>query len=337
MLTREIGRGLFVHPGATALGFNALAADGARVYLHDSQGAFPFYAVDAAAHDVRGFGAWGRGRGEIAKGLPVVLSVADGRIFAHALLESKLLVFGRDLALLEEYALGHDVPVPGAFHALSDTLGVYTSSNPTTEAASLARVYRLDARANSWKAVLPVGDYSDLPELEPLRRNPTLLLGPLHADRSGRIFWAHYYSSLRAGFAADGAPLFLRADPRHVRVPRADIRERRSVVAGDPERAAQGYLALASDDRNLYALYSGVELTRARVLAARAGRGADDLHLGEGRIVDVFEKADGSYRFSLTLPIWAASLAVDGRRLYVVTRHDAPRLLVYEKPRILDN
>ena len=335
-LTREIGRGLFHHPGAPALGFNALAAGGGRVYLHDSQGTFPFYAVDAASHDVRGFGAWGRGPGEVAKGPPVVLSVADGRIFAHALLESKLVVFDQDLAVIEEYALGQDVPVPGAFYALSDTLGVYTSSHPSAEAASLARVYRLDAEAHAWRTALPVGDYAGLPELEPLRRNPTLLLGPLHAD-AGRIFWAHYYSSLRAGFAAHGAPLFLRSDPREVRIPAAKVRRTRDVTAGDPEKVVQGYVSLASDDRNLYALYSGVELTRARVLAARAGRGVEDLHLGEGRIVDVFEKADGSYRFSLTLPTWAVSLAVDGDRLYVVTRQDAPRLLVYEKPGILED
>lgn len=331
---REVGRELFRRPGSPVLGFNALAAGDGRVYLYDSQGTFPFYAIDAESFEVRGFGAWGRGPGEIARGFPAVLSVTDGRIFAHALLESKLLVFSEDLALLDAYGPVHGLPTPGTFYAVSDTLGVFFSSDPSTEPVSLARAYRIGAADGISRMALTFGDYAERSELKPLRRNPMLALGPVHADRGGRIFWAHYYSSLRTGFAPDGAPLFLRFDPRGVRIPDAKMRQVRGVAAGDPERAVQSYLALASDDDHLYALYSGVELTREAVMAKRAERGGADLRLGEARIVDVFDKADGSYRLSLTLPIWVTNLAVDRRRLYAITLEGAPRLLVYEKPRI---
>lgn len=335
-LLREVGRELFHSPAAAALGFNTLAAGNGRVYVYDSQGTFPFYAVDAETFDVRGFGAWGRGPGEIERGLPVVLSITNGHVFAYAPVESKLLVFSDDLALVEEYGPGHGLPSAGAFSAIDDTLAVFFGSYPSGEPTSLAHGYRIHEGGIS-RVALAFGDYAALPDLEPLRRNPILGLGPVHADRDGRVFWAHYYSSLRAGFSSDGTPLFLRFDPRGVRIPDAKIHRAQGVIAGDPERAVQSYLALTSDDRNLYALYSGEKLTREAVMAQRAGRSNTDLRLGEGQVVDVFDKANGSYRFSLRLPVWATSLAADARRLYVITSQDEPRLLVYEKPAPLSN
>ena len=334
-LQEEVGRGLFEQPGTPVLGFNALAAADDRIYLYDSQGAAPFYEIDTRSLEVRGFGAWGGGSGQITPGSPAVLSVTADRIFVHAILESKLLVFSRELTLLHELGPEHGLPSSGAFYAVHDTLGLFLRSDPYTRATSLARAYRIGG-AEIARTELTLGDYAEGTALKPLRRNPLLNLGPVHADRAGRTFWAHYYSSFRAGFAADGAPLFLRSDPRDEPVPAAKVRRNGGVAVGDPENAVQGYVSLASDDRHLYALYSGERLTRERVMAARTGRGVEGLRLGEGRIVDVFEKADGSYRFSLTLPVWATHLAVDGGRIYALVRQDAPRLAVYEKPRILD-
>lgn len=59
---REVGREVFNYPGTPVLGSNALALGDRRLYVYDSQGTVPFYALDLESFELRGFGAWGAGR-----------------------------------------------------------------------------------------------------------------------------------------------------------------------------------------------------------------------------------------------------------------------------------
>jgi hypothetical protein len=326
---REVGRGVFSRPGTPVLGFNALVPAGRGVYLYDSQGDYPFYAVDTRTYEVRGFGAWGDGPGALRTGLPVMLSAAGERIFAYAPLQGKLLVFSQDLALVREYGPAQGVPGLGTFYVVAETLAVFFGADPREPADALARLYRL-GEAEIVPRPTRFGPYRDAPALEPLGRNPVLRPGPVHADSTGAVYWAHYLSSLRARFELDGTVRFLRSDPRNVPVPVAEFRESHGVVTGDPERATQSYVALATDSRYLYAVHSGVEITREQALAGGAARA--ELRLGEGQVVDVFEKSDGGYRFSLRLPVWATNLVIVRDRWYLLVLEDEPRLVVYEAP-----
>lgn len=276
----------------------------------------------------------GGGPGEIQRGFPVILGVGDSTLFAHAPFDSKLLVFSQDLILQREENLATVLPSMGVFYAVADSLGIFVLSAPSADSTSFAQAYRIPRDGAPSRTSLTLGQYKELPQLEPFLRNPMLKVGALHTDGQGRVFWAHYYSSLRMGWSLDGTLLFIDFSPRRVEIPEAFIRERGGIEAGDPERATQSTLALTSDKHYLYALYSGEELTREKVMAHRSGVGKVDLRLGEGRMVDVFDKRDGSYRFSFELPVWTTNIAVDERYLYLLTIEGSPRLIVYAKPQM---
>lgn len=336
-LVREIGADVFKYPGAPMLGFNAMALGGGRLYIHDSQGDVPFYVVDPVSFELKGFGAWGSGPGEIRPGFPVVLSFAGSRLYAHALFDAKLLVFDEAGSLAAEHAVGPAVRGMGSVHVVADTLALVLPMQPTDATGEFARLHRIDADRGLLVEGRPFGDDGELPGFEPLHANPMLKQGPVHVDPAGRIHWANYYSSLLATFESDGRSRRIGLEPWGVVPPAAEISMSGSVVAGDPERATQGAIALASDDRYLYRLYSGFELTRQEVMAYRAKQSQKELPLGEAQTVDVFDHSDGSYKFSFDLPVAATNIAVDDRFLYVLTIEGLPRLLVFEKPGPLTN
>lgn len=339
-LVGEVGRGVFNRPGP--LSFEGMAIGRRGVYVYDSQGEVPFYLVERlsfeiqgstakASFKIQGFGSWGPGPGELQRGFPVTLRVVDSLLFVHAPFESKLLVYTEELTLHREENLAQALPGIGTLYPVADTLAVFLGWDLASDSTNFAQVVRITS-----EGLVPtrrgLGEYQALPTLEPLRRNPMLKIGPVHVDAAGRFFWAHYYSSLRLGFSESGQLLFASSEPRRVPIPEAPVREAGGVIAGDPESAVQSYLALASDRRYLYGLYSGEVLTRDRVLAQRLGRSTEELRLGEGRLVDVFDPHGGHHRFSFELPEWAIAIAIDDEFLYLLTLEDEPQLLVYRKP-----
>src|SRR5690606_26855526 len=208
---------------------------------------------------------------------------------------------------------------------------------PTYPAGESARLHRIDADRGLLSLGRPLAVHGELRGFEPLHANPMLKQGPVHVDLAGRIHWANYYSSLLATFESDGRSRRIGLEPWGVVPPAAEVSMSGSVVAGEPERATQGAIALASDDRYLYRLYSGFELTRQEVMAYRAKQSQKEIPLGEAQTVDVFDRSDGSYKFSFDLPVAATNIAVDDRFLYVLTIEGLPRLLVFEKPGPLTN
>ncbi len=69
-----------------------------------------------------------------------------------------------------------------------------------------------------------------------------------------------------------------------------------------------------------------------KVVAFRTGK-LKELHLGEGKIVDVFQKKDSSYFLSFELPVFATSIYVDRDNLYITTAEATPCVMIFKKPK----
>lgn len=330
---REVGVDVFNAPGTPMLGFNSMTHRGEYLYVYDSKGKSPFYAVHTDSFDLEPFGRWGEGPRELSqRGAPVVLSATEKKLCAFSSLTDELLIFDRR-GLQAEADLNVSAQIEGSsfLYAINETTGVVVPTAPAASDEEFARVHRFGLEGISEEG-RPLGSYSDLPEeFKPLRSNPLLKIGPIASDRNGNVYWANYYSSLIAAFQPDGTPLYANLGLRGVQVPEAELREKEGVTMGDPEEATQSTLSLAFDGKYLYRLYSGDKISREDVKAYQRGN-VENL-LGHAQIVDVFwgfnEKSIKHHSFKLSVP--ALNLAVDEGHLYAITQKETPRLLVYEK------
>lgn len=330
-LTHTIGEGILNCPGSEVMGHNTLTIDDDFLYLYDSKGKFPFYALDLKTLKLEGFGSWGKGPGEVSMGLPVIMSQTKENLFIYLPMEMRVLVFKKeDLKLLHDMKLSK-FQMFSAFYMIESQLGIYIDMGLATKVNNFAQAYQFDPAKNILKETSTnYGEYNKYTQLIAFKDNPMLKKGPIHKDSEGNIYLANYYSSLIMGFTKEGRSIFFGFDPRSIQIPKTEIKKMGEIVAGDPERCTQSYLSLTSDEKNLYALFSGEEITTEKVLAYRMGKGKVELHLGEGRIVDVFNKKDGKYQYSFELPVLATGIAVKGNSLYVTTIDGEPRLLIFK-------
>jgi hypothetical protein len=338
-LSQTTGQEVLKYPGLPMMGYNTMIIDNDNnhLYFYDSQGEFPFYALDLGTLKLQGFGTWGGGPGELQRGVPVVISFIKSELIIYLPLEMRILIFTNNLEFKKETGAQNVFQPMSNFYLISDTLGVYISTFSRADALSFAQAYRVNLTgefSEFSQTSIRYGEYEKNPPLMPLKYNPMLKLGPIHRDREGKIYWAHYYSSLRMGFSVEGEPIFITFEPRKVQIPEAKIKDTGDVITGDPEKSTQSYLSLTSDDNYLYALYSGEELAQDKIIAYRTGKSNVEIHLGEGKTVDVFNKQNGFYQFSFELPVWATNIAVNEHSLFVTTIEDKPALLIFNKPEI---
>lgn len=326
-LVNTVGKSVLKYPGSPALGYNISSIDDNYLYVFDYHGEFPFYALDKKSLELKGFGSWGQGPGEITRGLPVTIGKTKSYLFVYLPMQSKLLFFNKDHNFVKEIRVQTD---PGSiFYLIDDTKGIYVSSIPEEGGSKgFAEVSRLD-ESGKISPLFIYGEYKRYSQLNIFNKNPMLKKGPVHVDREGNIYFANYYSSLKMGYSSKGDILFIDFGQRKIEVPKAEIRKtKEGIITGDPERSIQCYLSLTSDDRYLYSLFSGEEITMEKIIAFRTGKGVE-LHLGEGKIIDIFTKKDGSYVSSFELPVFATSIAVDKDFLYVVSAEDEPCILIF--------
>lgn len=326
---KKVGEGVLNYPGLPAMGYNISAIDESYFYIYDSKGKNPFYALDKKTLQLKGFGSWGQGPGEVLMGSPSVINSTGSKIFIFLPLQRKLVVFSNDLKFLKEIKPEAEM---GVLYMISDNEGVSVN---LFSMESLAEKVKIDENGK----VLSVLKYYPFKKvltknqnMIKLGKNPLLKQGAIYFDKEGNFFFAHYYSSLIFKSSPIGDVFEYEFGPRNIEVPEAEVKERGGIISGDPERCIQSYLSLTSDGKYLYALFSGEEITMEKVIAFRTGKGKE-INLGEGKFVDVFRKEDLSYVLSFELPVLATSIAVDNENLYVTTAENEPCILIFKKPK----
>ncbi len=200
-LSHTIGKGVLNYPGLEVMGHNTLVIDDGSLYLYDSKGQFPFYALDSKTMKLKGFGSWGEGPGEVTKGLPVILSHTKEDLFIYLPLGMRLLIFKKS-----NLEFQHEIKIPqfqfgSTFYMINDELGIYVNMGLETKGITFAQAYQLDSVKKILKeASINYAEYKKFPQLNRLKDNPMLKKGPLHKDSEGNIYFANYYSSLIMGF-----------------------------------------------------------------------------------------------------------------------------------------
>lgn len=331
-LVKSLGEGVLNYPGLPVMGYNITAIDDSYFFVYDSKGKHPFYALDKKTLQLKGFGSWGQGPGEVLMNSPAVISRTGTKFFVYLPMQRKLMIFSKkDLKFLKEIKISLEM---GALYMVSDNEGIFI--NPfSKEAQRLAERCSID-ESGKVSSAFKYAEYKRIsaPEigLDKLKKNPFLKQGPIHVDKEGNFYFAHYYSSLIIFFSKRGDKIIFQSSPREIEIPEAEVKERGGIISGDPERSIQSYLSLTSDERYLYVLFSGEEITMEKVIAFRTGK-SKELNLGEGKIVDVFKKEDLSYVLSFELPVLATSIAVDNENLYATTVENEPCILIFKKPK----
>lgn len=330
-LLGKVGEGILNFPGSQMMGYNISAIDDDYFYLYDSKGNFPFYAIDKKSLKMKGFGKWGQGPGELGRGSFIYLSSGKSDIFVFIPFLNKILIFDKKNLEFKREVRVTNIETGSSIYMIENKDLIYMSFFSEKDNSLMRRgIMEEDGKVD----FLPIyyGEYKKFPKIKTLKDNPMLKRGPIHIDREGNIYFAHYYSSLRMGFSPKGDKIFFDFSPRNIEIPKAEIKNAGGVITGDPERCIQSYLSLFSDEKYLYALFSGEEITMEKIIAFKTGK-QKELHLGEGKILDVFIKKDGSYLFSFELPFFANSIAVDKNNFYFTSIEDEPSVLIYKKPK----
>lgn len=328
-LKGKVGEGILNYPGTPVFGYNISVGDDNFFYFYDSKGKYPFYALEKKSLKLKEFGSWGQGPGEIPQSAFVILSIDSSNIYVHLPFLMKILIFGKDLNFLKEIK-GKPLELGSIFYIVGEREGIYVSSL-LNDSGRFGERFRIDESLSISPVSINYGEYGKLKSIEPLGKNPMLKKGPIHVDSKGNIYFAHYYSSLIMGFYPDGRNIFINFSPRNIEIPEADLKAKGGIITGDPEKSIQSYLSLSSDDKYLYGLFSGEEISMEKIIAFRTGK-LKELHLGEGKFVDVFERKDCKYLLSFELPVFATSIHVDKDYLYITTSGDSPCVMIFKKP-----
>ncbi len=330
-LSGTIGKGSLNNPGPEMMGWNSICIDKKNLYLYDSKGKFPFYAMDLYRMELIGFGSWGSGPGEINMGLPIIMSQSEKYLFVYIPFEMRLLIYDK-----KEFKIKDEIKIPefqvgSPFYMVNDDFGIYVDMGLEKISDAFAISYRLEGKKFK-KTRLKFAPYYILPtQFGIFKKNQTLKKGVFHIDSDGNIYFASYLSSLIMGFNFEKVgmmKMYIKDEPRKIPLPNVQIEKKGGIVTADPEKFTQCYLSLTSDDKNLYALFSGEKMSLEKIMAYRMGK-EERIHLGEGKIVDVFEKKTGKYLFSFELPIFAVGIAINREKLYLVTIENEPAILVY--------
>ena len=310
-----IGKDAFNCLGLEMMGYNILTSDSNFLYVYDSRGRFPFYAIELKSQRIKGFGAWGSGPGGVMKASPVVMSNDRKYVYAYSPFSLRLLAFNKsNFNLAWERKLSFLSP-GGFFLFLGEGKGIYIDLGLESGKKNFGWLLFFEPGKNVVKKKVALEKKGD--EFQIFSQNPALKKGPITKDMKGNIYYANYYSSLILSYNSEGKLRFSIFSPRDIPIPKAKIRKQGSIIISDPEKCIQSYISLATDANHLYALFSGEEITMEKILAFK--RGEIELNLGEGRIVDVFDKRTGKYEYSLKIPFYITGISVKGELLYATT------------------
>lgn len=303
------------------------------LYLYDAKGDYPLYMINLEDGDIREFGSWGRGPGEMSYDGEKRISVSDKFIYVYDLGMSRITVYNLD-------GTYHNTITPppgifrGALYFINDENIIFISHTNVRDDNSVATGYEVDETGEISTSGINYGLYEEHRDLIPKKNNALVKQGPVTVSKDDHFYIANYYSSIVMGFMLNGDVLFKTYEPDNVPLPRvSQQREGGRMVYKAPDVAEypQRAISLAVDDQYLYLVYSGNEITRWQIVRSLLGA---NLRLFEGKMLYVYDRYTGTFKYSAKLPVWTVSIAVDDDHIYLTTWEKNPRVIKYLKPEI---
>lgn len=331
----SIGEDIFTKIGLEMLGYNTFVLDSSDLYLYDAMGEYPLYFVNINSGEIKGFGSWGSGPGELQKNLPVVCSLTEKKLFIYSPLTMKLIIFDRNTLSFQQEVKTSNLSVGSVLYLFTEEEGIYIDMGMHNKLSVKYLGQKIKIDNDGLKFISSFfGKISDIKPLKAIEQNPMLKKGPVCRDNEGNVYFASYYSSLITGFNNNGKMRFINFNPRNIELPESKITIRDKIVIGDPSESTQCYLSLAVDQNNIYALFSGELITLDKIVAFR--KGEIDLPLGKGKIVDIFDKYNGQYKFSFEIPSYANGICVYSNKLVLIKNDPKPVIEIYEMKNLSD-
>lgn len=292
--------------------------------LSDSEGDFPFKRHSMDFEYLGTLGAWGQGPGEIVKP-SWIIGCNNDIVYTYSFMNRSVSMFltdGRYIGNIDK-SLTHQ-----SFycHVIDNTLIlVNTSFNPYAIGVSLNEMYDI----LSGHDTIVYGDANDVSELLTVSRNRNILLKNSIISSDGEnVYAAFRYGSLLLGFTKEGRLLFNTLHPFNVDIPEYSGGE--YLGSAPPiNKYPEAYVAIDVDDRYIYTIFSGAELSSRDVIT---GRKTHKIH--QGQLLSIHDKRTGEYKYTVELPFLIGDIAVSDDSIYAISTHPEIRLLKFEKPDI---
>lgn len=334
--TGKFGKETLMNPGGIpVLSFNSFIMDNnGRLIVYDSQGLYPFYFINTEDGTLTGFGQWGSGPGEVARGTPKNISITNNRIIVHEYVERKIVIFSSGGSYINEIRLPAFLGPIGYLHIISGDLLLFRKDfySPNYESTGFAKLIEYSEDGRMTDTDTYIINYNENPDLRPIMKNATLKTGPIFSDRNGYIYVGTLYSSLVLCVREDGTTVFKTYEPQNAHIPNVEIEITESIMSGEPEESIHYSISFDADDNYLYVLHSGRKYKREEIISALQTGGTYDLRIGEGKTLLIYNKKTGEFLNSLKLPVWASNFVVDDKHIYLLVMDKDPYIVQYLKP-----
>jgi len=334
MKITEMGKGELIQPGLPAFSFNYMAILDSILLVSNTKGNFPFYTFNLNNFESKPIGAWGNGPKEFKENFPAIVSASQNYFYIYSPLQSRLIKF-KEFSQSIEINLADQLPSLGMFYVYNDSSAVLAGSGMSMkQTEKYGEGFQMRISTDTVQIMsngLKFGNKRLITQMENIKSNPILSNGTF-LWKNENLYWFSFYSSLMVCFDKKGDVINSTFGVRKISFPEAKIRNvGNGTITADPEKMTQGYISISSDEKYLYALFSGNEITEKMIFASRRGELSNPINLGEGKWIDVFELKTLKYQFSFELPFWASGIIIHKNYFIVSETGESPVLTVYDK------
>lgn len=183
--------------------------------------------------------------------------------------------------------------------------------------------YTIDNNLNGIQNdVLYFGLFNEVEELLGCEENPLYKQGPVYNDNNERIFFSFKFTSLIIGFNQTGEVIFKTLKPYDTPFPPIYKRDGATFTSAPINKHPEINIALAGDDKYIYSLYSGTILKKQKDIVFKRHE------LGQGEIIDIYDKQTSQYLGSHKLPYPARDMVATEKWLYILSVD--PEVCIYK-------
>ena len=302
--------------------FDLFVDSSQNIFVADQSSNYPILALDYRGNLKNGIGKRGRGPGEMEK-LYYILGAHQNTISILNLTQLKIQTFNYTGTILFE----ENIPFSLNGTIKNNVIHLIDGGN-----SHLISTFKLKKENSQYQLVklweLPLKKFAQIESFLNISKNPLLKQGKIVSDANNTVFLAFSYSSLLLGISSHGEYLFHNWLPYNIKFPDFTKYGKQYQHTAPPVNEFPFVtIDLAVDSLYLYRVYIGFRTDKIKNPMALMKK-----DLGQGTILDVYNKSNGQYLFSTKLPIPAKALWVTTDKIYILTTYPEIGISIYEKP-----